>query len=68
MVLPSLRRRQRKNGHAFRSVVSGGRTVGDRTAAVEHQLTSALAQWNDPRDVRFLRRQLLRLLAGLDEA
>jgi hypothetical protein len=28
----------------------------------------ALTQWNDTRDVRLLRRQLLYLLADLDEA
>jgi hypothetical protein len=46
----------------------GSRTVENGAAAVEHQLTLARAQWNDTRDVRFLRRQLLQLLAGLEES
>lgn len=47
---------------------SCSRTVENGEGAVEYQLTLALAQWNDTRDVRFLRRQLLQLLAALEES
>jgi hypothetical protein len=47
---------------------SGSRAVENGAVAVEHQLTLALAQWNDTRGLRFLRRQPPQLLAGLDES
>ena len=44
-----------------------GRTVENRAAAVERQLSKAFAHWKAALDVRLLRRELLQLLDYLDE-
>ena len=46
---------------------SSGRTVENRATAVERRLSLTLAQWKDARDVRVLRRELLQLLAYLED-
>jgi hypothetical protein len=46
---------------------SSGRTVENGAAAVDQQLALALTQWKHAHDVRALRRELLQLLACLED-